>query len=39
MEERIDAYEENQKELLIDRGKLVKLFDEGIVDSDWEYKL
>ena len=35
----IAKYEANQEELLADRGKLWKLYEEGIVDSDGEYKL
>ena len=38
MKEKIDEYAKNQDELLIDRGKLAKLYKEGIVDSDCEYK-
>ena len=38
MQERIDAYEKTQDELLIDRGMLVKLYDQGVIDSDGEYK-
>ena len=38
MKEKIDEFEKIQDELLIDRGKLVKLYQEGIVDSDGEYK-
>ena len=30
---------QNQEELLADRGKLWKLYEEGIVDNDGEYKL
>ena len=36
MKSRIDEYEKNQDELLKDREKLVKLYDEGIIDSDEE---
>ena len=39
MKSRIDEYEKNQDELLKDREKLVKLNDEGIIDSDGECKL
>ena len=38
MKEKIDEYAKNQDELLIDRGKLTKLYQEGIVDLDGEYK-
>ena len=38
MQERINEYAKNQDELLEDRGKLVKLYQEGIIDSDGEYK-
>ena len=38
MKEKIDEFEKIQDKLLIDRGKLVKLYQEGIVDSDGEYK-
>ena len=38
MQERIDAYEKTQDELLLDRGKLVKLYDQEVIDSDGEYK-
>ena len=34
----IDEYEKNQDELFKDREKLVKLYDEGIIDSDGECK-
>ena len=39
MKSRIDEYEKNKDELLKDREKLVKLYDEGIIDSDGECKL
>ena len=38
MKEKIEEYAKNQDELLIDWGKLVKLYQEGIVDLDGEYK-
>ena len=38
MQEWIDANEKTQDELLIDREKLVKLYDQGVIDSDGEYK-
>ena len=38
MQEWIDAYEKTQDELLIDREKMVKLYDQGVIDSDGEYK-
>ena len=34
-----DEYQRNQDELLKDREKLMKLYDEGVIDSDGEYKL
>ena len=37
LEFKIDEYEKNQDELLTDRGKLVKLYQEGVIDSDGEY--
>ena len=37
IEFKIDEYEKNQDELLADRGKLVKLYQEGVIDSDGEY--
>ena len=37
LEFKIDEYEKNQDELLADRGKLVKLYQEGVIDSDGEY--
>ena len=37
LEFKIDEYEKNQDELLADRGKLVKLYQEGDIDSDGEY--
>ena len=39
LHENIAKYESAQDELLADRGKLWKLYEEGIVDSDGEYKL
>ena len=37
LEDKIDEYERNQNDLLNDRGKLVKLYEEGVIDSDGEY--
>ena len=37
LHERIFKYESVQNELLADRGKLCKLYEEGIVNSDGEY--
>ena len=39
MKGKIDEYQRNQDELLKDREKLVKLDNEGVIDSDGEYKL
>ena len=39
MKWKIDEYQRNQGELLRDREKLVKLYDEEVIDSDGEYKL
>ena len=37
LEFKIDEYEKIQDELLTDRGKLVKLYEEGVIDSDGEH--
>ena len=37
LEFKIDEYEKTQDELLTDRGKLVKLYEEGVIDSDGEH--
>ena len=37
LEFKIYEYEKNQDELLADRGKLVRLYKEGVIDSDGEY--
>ena len=37
LEEKINEYETNQNDLLNDRGKLVKLYEEGVINSDGEY--
>ena len=36
LEEKINEYETNQNDLLNDRGKLVKLYEEGVINSDGE---
>ena len=38
LNENISKYESNQEVLLADRGKLWKLYEEGIIDSEGEYK-
>ena len=38
LEEKIDDYAKNEHELLLDREKLVKLYQEGVIDSDGEPK-
>ena len=38
LESKLSEYQSIQEDLLIDRGKLVKLYQDGIVDSDGEYK-
>ena len=38
IENKIDKYKSQQEDLLNDREKLVKLYQEGIIDSDGEYK-
>ena len=37
LEFKIDEYEKRQDDLLSDRGKLVKLYEEGYIDSDGEH--
>ena len=37
LKEKINEYEHNQNDLLNDRGKLVKLYQEGIIDSDGDF--
>ena len=37
LEFKIDEYEKTQDELLTDRGKLVKLYEEGVIDVDGEH--
>ena len=38
LEEKINDYAKNEHELLLDREKLVKLYQEGVIDSDGEPK-
>ena len=38
LEKKIDEYNQKEDELLSDRGKLVKLYEEGIIDSDGDAK-
>ena len=38
LKKKIDEYNQKEDELLSDRGKLVKLYEEGIIDSDGEAK-
>ena len=37
LHEKMVKYEDAQNELLADRGKLCKLYQEGIINSDGEY--
>ena len=37
LESKVSEYQSIQEDLLIDRGKLVKLYQDGKVDSDGEY--
>ena len=38
LEQKIDEYDKREDDLLIDRGKLAKLYEEGVIDSDGELK-
>ena len=39
LEQKINEYDKREDDLLIDRGKLAKLYEEGATDSDGELKI